>query len=626
MEKLIKFEIGKSAKEKTLLVSFGECQAELRFSGKLRGRDVLAFDCFTETLAFDKAEAKKSHALFNGASPYGSAKTEVFFQNAATLKIKASITLKNNSQLDAFYFTFQGKEGQKKLTPYESKKNWYSGEWPTPYGALSQKDDALVFLVAPETFAKRQEWLWQLEAGERSLRFGTDAERSWPLNAFPRSRKLEFTFYLIGTNINTLPGALTQTAWQFAKKETQNIPIDFKKLEKEAAQELKTLLDKLSAPPDQAEAPVSFGKLIGAAFAIAKAAKENGQKVPAAAEKVLQLYKKAPRFKALPPANYPYPGTFKKSGEPEVNLGEIARAAFWLARWENEVGSTGFKDELKTIKKELVARRHRGGYIPEVIDSATNHVKKGYSKKRISPWAVLFFEEIGCDKEIYTPLLNTIARELLVKRSPASAEELIFASSAAMKAFELTKRENYRANAVKLVYRLIGRQQTYQPHYLKTSVLGLIAGAEALDFSEDALPAALPLLLTAQKVSGAKMFEERAKALLNAIQKREVYFACKPYSALPDIKSAITASPLEKAALLLSTCEIKETFGDVRVIPAQKRASGFFEDEEPKLEKELLGYRLTINSKKKRRIKITSESGRVWEPTLKKGLNQIELY
>ena len=483
-----------------------------------------------------------------------------------------------------------------------------------------------MFLVAPETFAKRQEWLWQLEAGERSLRFGTDAERSWPLNAFPRSRKLEFTFYLIGTNINTLPGALTQTAWQFAKKETQNTPIDFKKLEKEAAQELKTLLDKLSAPPDQAEAPVSFGKLIGAAFAIAKAAKENGQKVPAAAEKVLQLYKKAPRFKALPPANYPYPGTFKKSGEPEVNLGEIAKAAYWLARWENEVGSTGFKDELKTIKKELVARRHRGGYIPEVIDSATNHVKKGYSKKRISPWAVLFFEEIGCDKDIYTPLLNTITRELLVKRSPASAEELIFAAHAAFKAFNLTKRENYRANGVKLVYRLAGRQQTYQPHYLKTNVLGLIAGSEALDYSEDALPAALPLLLTAQKVSGARMFEERAHLLLNAIQKRECYFACKPYSALPDIKSAITASPLEKAALLLSACEIKETFGDVRVIPAQKRASAFFEAEEPKLEKELLGYRLTINSKEKRRIKITSESGRVWEPTLKKGLNQIELY
>ena len=626
MDKLIKFDIGRSSKEKSLNVTFGNCGAELKFAAKLRGRDVLAFDCFTETLGFDKAEAKKGHALFGGASPYGSAKAEVFFQNAATLKIKASITLKNQAQLDAFYFTFQGREGQKLLTPFDSKKNWYSGEWPTPYGALALKDDALVFLAAPETFAKRQEWLWQIEAGERSLRFGTDSERSWPLNAFPRSRKLEFTFYLIGTNVNTLPGALSQTAWQFAKKETRNTPLDLKKLEKEAAQELKTLIDKLSAPPDQAEAPVSFGKLIGAAFAIAKAAKENGQKVPAAAEKVLQLYKKAPRFKALPPANYPYPGTFKKSGETEINLGEIARAAYWLARWENEVGSTGFKDELKTIKKELISRRHRGGYIPEVIDSATNHVKKGYSKKRISPWAVLFFEEIGCDKDIYTPLLNTIARELLVKRSPASAEDLIFAAHAAFKAFTLTKRENYRANGVKLVYRLAGRQQTYQPHYLKTNVLGLIAGAEALDFSEDALPFALPVLLTAQSVSGARMFEERAHLLLNAIQKRECYFACRPYSALPEIKSAITASPLEKAALLLSACEIKETFGDVHVIPAQKRASAFFEDEEPKLEKELLGYRLTINSKEKRRIKITSESGRVWEPTLKKGLNQIELY
>ena len=626
MDKLIKFDIGRSSKEKSLNVTFGNCGAELKFAAKLRGRDVLAFDCFTETLGFDKAEAKKGHALFGGASPYGSAKAEVFFQNAATLKIKASITLKNQAQLDAFYFTFQGREGQKLLTPFDSKKNWYSGEWPTPYGALALKDDALVFLIAPETFAKRQEWLWQIEAGERSLRFGTDSERSWPLNAFPRSRKLEFTFYLIGTNVNALPGALSQTAWQFAKKETKSAPFDLKKLEKEAARELKTLIDKLSAPPDQAEPPVSFGKLIGAAFAIAKAAKENGQKVPAAAEKVLQLYKKAPRFKALPPANYPYPGTFKKSGETEINLGEIARAAYWLARWENEVGATGFKDELKTIKKELVARRHRGGYIPEVIDSATNHVKKGYSKKRISPWAVLFFEEIGCDKDIYTPLLNTIARELLVKRSPASAEDLIFAAHAAFKAFTLTKRENYRANGVKFVYRLAGRQQTYQPHYLKTSVLGLIAGAEALDFSEDALPFALPVLLTAQSVSGARMFEERAHLLLNAIQKRECYFACRPYSALPDIKSAITASPLEKAALLLSACEIKETFGDVRVIPAQKRASAFFEDEEPKLEKELLGYRLTITSKEKRRIKITSESGRVWEPTLKKGLNQIELY
>ena len=131
-----------------------------------------------------------------------------------------------------------------------------------------------------------------LEAGERSLRFGTDSERSWPLNAFPRSRKLEFTFYLIGTNVNSLQGALTQTAWQFAKKETQAAPIDFKKLEKETAQELKTLLDKLSASPDQAEAPTSFGKLIGAAFALAKTAKANGQKIPAAAEKVLQLYTK----------------------------------------------------------------------------------------------------------------------------------------------------------------------------------------------------------------------------------------------------------------------------------------------------------------------------------------------
>ena len=626
MEKLIKFEIGKSAKEKTLLISFGDCQAELHFQGKLRGRDVLAFDCFTETLSFEKAEAKKSHALFNGASPYGSAKAEVFFQNAATLKLKASITLKNQAQLDAFYFTFQGREGLKKLTPYESKKNWYSGEWPTPYGALSQKDDALVFLVAPETFAKRQEWLWQLEAGERSLRFGTDSERSWPLNAFPRSRKLEFTFYLIGTNVNSLQGALTQTAWQFAKKETPTAPIDFKKLEKEASQELKTLLDKLSAPPDQAEAPVSFGKLIGAAFALAKAAKENGQKVPSAAEKVLQLYKKAPRFKALPPANYPYPGTYKKAGDTEINFSELARAGYWLARWEKEIGATGFKEELKNLKKELIARRHRGGYIPEVIESATNHIKKGYSKKRTSPWAVLFLEEVGCDKETYTPLLNTLTRELLTKRANATTEELIFAAHAAIKAFSLTKRENYRANCVKLVYRLIGRQQTYQPHYLKAQVYGLFSGAEAGDFSEAALPSALPLLLTAQKVSGAKMFEERAKALLNAIQKREAYFAYKPYSALPDLKSPITASPLEKTALLLSASEVKESFGDIHVIPTQKRASAFFEAEEPKLEKELLGYRLSINSKDKRRIKIVSDSGKVWEPTLKKGLNQIELY
>ena len=626
MEKLIKFEIGKSAKERSLSLTFGECQAELRFLGKLRGRDVLAFDCFTETLVYQKAEAKKGHALFNGASPYGSAKAEVFFQNASTLKIKASVTLKNNSQLDAFYFTIQGKDGQKIITPYETKKNWYSGEWPTPYGALVEKDDALVFLVAPETFAKRQEWLWQLEAGERSLRFGTDSERSWPLNAFPRSRKLEFTFYLIGTNVNSLQGALTQTAWQFAKKETQAEPIDFKKLEKEAAQELKTLLDKLSASPDQAEAPTSFGKLLGAAFALAKTAKANGQKIPAAAEKVLLLYKKAPRFKSLPPANYPYPGTFKKSGEPEINLSEIARAAYWLARWENEVGATGFKDELKNLKKELIARRHRGGYIPEIVESATGHIKKGYSKKRTSPWAVLFLEEIGCDKEIYTPLLNTITRELLTKRANSTTEELIFAASAAKKAFCLTKRENYRANCVKLVYRLIGRQQTYQPHYLKAQVCGLLSGSEAGNFSEAALPFALPLLLTAQKVSGAKMFEERARLLLSAIQKRECYFAYKPYSALPDLKSKVTASPLEKAALLLAACEIKETFGDVTIIPAQKRASAFFEAEEPKLEKELLGYRLVINSKEKRPLTVKNENGRTWNVTLKKGLNQIELY
>ena len=99
MEKLIKFEIGKSAKERSLSLTFGECQAELHFQGKLRGRDVLAFDCFTETLAYQKAEAKKGHALFNGASPYGSTKAEVFFQNASTLKIKASITLRNQVHL-----------------------------------------------------------------------------------------------------------------------------------------------------------------------------------------------------------------------------------------------------------------------------------------------------------------------------------------------------------------------------------------------------------------------------------------------------------------------------------------------------------------------------------------------
>ncbi|MBR5623949.1 hypothetical protein IKW72_02925 [bacterium] len=626
MEKLVKFEVGKSAKERSLLISFGECQAELRFAGKLRGRDVLAFDCFTETLTYQKAEVKKGHALFSGSTPYGAAKAEIFLQSAAALKVKASITLKNQAQLDAFYFILQGKVGQKVLTPYETKKSWYSGEWPTPCGVLKEKEDAFVFLVAPETFAKRQEWLSQIEAGERSLRFGTDYERSWPLNGYPRSRKLEFVFYIIGTSVNSLPGALTQAAWQLAKLENPTTLVDFKKLEKEAQQELKVLVEKLSAPPDQAEAPISFGKLLGAAFALAKAAKTNGQKIPAAAEKALQLYKKAPRFKSLPPANYPYPGTFKKSGEPEINLSEIARAAYWLARWENEIGATGFKDELKNLKKELIARRHRGGYIPEVLESATNHIKKGYSKKRTSPWAVLFLEEIGCDKEIYTPLLNTITRELLVKRSGSSAEELIFAASAAAKAFSLTGRENYRANCVKLVYRLAGRQQTYQPHYLKAPVCGLISGTEALDFSESALPAALPLFLTAQKVSGARMFEERGKALLNAIMKREGYFVCKPYSSLPEQKSQTAASPLEKTALLLAAMEIKETFGDVTIIPAQKRASAFFEAEEPKLEKELLGYRLTINSKEKRPLTVKNENGKTWNFILKKGLNQIELY
>ncbi len=122
------------------------------------------------------------------------------------------------------------------------------------------------------------------------------------------------------------------------------------------------------------------------------------------------------------------------------------------------------------------------------------------------------------------------------------------------------------------------------------------------------------------------MFEERARALLAALLKQEDYFLLKPFSAVPEIVSRITRSPLAKSALLLAALETREAFGDVRVIPAQKRASAFFEAEEPKLEKELLGYRLTINSKEKRRIKITSESGRVWEPTLKKGLNQIELY
>lgn len=626
MEKQIKFEIGRSAKERSLQVSFGECQAELRFVGKLRGRDVLAFDCFTETLSFQKAEIRSGHALFCGATPYGSAKAECFLQNPAALKIKASVTLKNHSQLDAFYFVLQGKEGQKITTPYESKKGWYSGEWPAPCGVLREKEDALALLIAPETFAKRQEWLWQMEAGERSLRFGTDYERSWPLNGRQRSRKLEFIIYLLGANVYALPGTLAQITWQLAKKESRPADFDLRKLEKEAQQELKALIDKLSAPPDQAEAPVPFGKLLGAAFALAKCAKENGQKIPSAAEKVLQLYKKAPRFKSLPPACYPYPGTYKKAGDAEINFSELARAGYWLARWENEVGATGFRDELKNFKKELISRRHRGGYIPEAVESATGHIKKGYSKKRTSPWAVLFLEETGCDKKIYTPLLNTLTRELLTKRANATTEELVFAARAAFKAFELTGRENYRANGVKLAYRLTGRQQTYQPHYLKAQVFGLLSGAEANDFSETALPAALPVFLIAQKVSGAKMFEERAKTLLGAVLKREAYFSFKPCSALPDPKSSITASPLEKAALLLSSSEIKETFGDVHVIPAQKRASAFFEAEEPKLEKELLGYRLSINSKDKRRIKIVSDSGKVWEPTLKKGLNQIELY
>ncbi|MBO7434408.1 hypothetical protein J6U76_00225 [bacterium] len=626
MDKIIKFEIAKTAKERSLLISFGDCKSEFRFQGKLRGRDVLAFDCFTENLSFQSAETRSGHALLSGATPYGHAKAEAFLQNASTLKIKASVTLKNQAQLDAFYFMLLGKDDQKVLTPYDSKAGWYSGEWPTPCGALTGDDDALLFLVAPDNFAKRQEWLCQIEAGERSLRFGTDFERSWPLNGRARSRKLEFTIYVAGSSVSALPAAAAQAAWQLARFESRHAAPDLKKLEKETQQELKTLIDKLSAPPDQAEAPVSFGKLLGCAFALARSAKENGQKVPAAAEKVLQLYKKAPRFKGLPPANYPYPGTFKKHGEPEVNLAEIARAGYWLARWENEVGATGFKDELKDLKKELISRRHRGGYIPEVIDSATNHVKKGYSKKRTSPWAVSFLEEIGCDKESYTPLLNTMARELLVKRSPASSEELIFAAKAEFKAFLLTGRENYRASGVKLLYRLAGRQQTYQPHYLKEKVAGLIAGAEANDFSEATLPYLLPLFLLGQKISGARMFEERAKTLLRAIQDRDAYFASRAYSALPAASSAVAASPLEKAALILSHLEIRETFGDVCIIPAQKRAMAFFEEEEPKLEKELLGYRLTINSKEKRRIKITSESGRVWEPTLKKGLNQIELY
>ena len=626
MDKTIKFETGRSAKDKTLNVAFGNCEAELRFAAKLRGRDVLAFDCFTETLTFSKAESKKGHALFSGATPYGSCKAEVFSQNAAALKIKASLSLKPQAQLDAFYFVFQGRDGQKIVTPYETKKAWYSGEWPEPFGALKTEEDALVFLPAPETFSKRQEWLWQIEAGEKSLRFGTELERSWPLNAYPRSRKLEFTFYVVGSSVNSLPGTLSQAAWQLAGKETAAAPPDFKKLEKEGAQELKLLLDKLSAPPDQAEAPMPFGKLLGAAFALARHARAAGQKIPAAAEKILQLYKKAPRFKGLPPANYPYPGTYKKSGSPEIELGELARAGYWLARWENEIAPTGLKDQLKDLAREILSRRHRGGFIPEVIESATSHVKKGSGRKRVSPWAVLFLEELGQKSEIFTPLLNTLCRELLVKRSGCSAEELVFAAKAAFKAFRLTGRETYRANGVKLLYRLTERQQSYQPHYLKAPVLGLLAGGEPGDFSEDASPHAIPLLLEAQRISGARMFEERARALLAALLKQEDYFLLKPFSAVPEIVSRITRSPLAKSALLLAALETREAFGDVRVIPAQKRASAFFEAEEPKLEKELLGYRLTINSKEKRRIKITSESGRVWEPTLKKGLNQIELY
>ncbi|MBO7543538.1 hypothetical protein J6T93_06510 [bacterium] len=626
MDKLIKFDIGRSSKEKSLNVTFGSCGAELKFAAKLRGRDVLAFDCFTESLAFSNAESKKGHALFSGSTPYGSVKAEVFSQSAVALKIKAAVTLKNQAQLDAFYFVFQGRDGQKLITPFEGKKGWYSGEWPAPFGAFKEKEDALIFLPSPETFSKRQEWLWQLEAGERSLRFGTDLERSWPLNAYPRSRKLEFTFYIIGSSVNSLSSALSQAVWQLSKKESTPPP-DLKKLAKISEQELKQLLDKLSAPPDQAEAPISFGKLIGAAFALAKNAKINGQKIPAAAEKVLQLYKKAPRFKSLPPANYPYPGTYKKQGAQEIELSELARAGYWLARWENEVGATGLKDELKALAKELIMKRHRGGFIPETIDAATNHVKKGAGRKRTSPWAVLFLAEIGQKSDVYTPLLNTLTRELIAKRSNASTEELIFAAKASNKAFAATKRETYRANGVKLAYRLTERQQSYQPHYLRMPVLGLLCGAESGDFSEAALPEVIPLFLRAQQVSGARMFEERAQALLSAIQKREAYFSFKPNSALPVLSQQLTCGVLEKCALLLAALETKETFGDIRVIPSQKRAVAFFESDEPKLEKELLGYKLTIdNTKEKRRIKITSESGRVWEPTLKKGFNQIELY
>ena len=625
MDKILKFEIGRSSKEKSLQIAFGNCGAEMKFAAKLRGRDVLAFDCFTESLAFTNAESKKGHALFSGSTPYGSCKAEVFSQGAAAVKIKASLTLKNQAQLDAFYFVFQGKDGQKLITPYETKKSWYSGEWPSPFGAFKEKEDALVFLPSPETFAKRQEWLWQIEAGEKSLRFGTDLERSWPLNAYPRSRKLEFTFYVVGGSVNSLPGTIAQSLWQLTKKEAAPAP-DLKKTAKAAEQELKQLLEKLSAPPDKAEAPVSFGKLIGAAFALAKNAQLSGQKIPAIAEKILQLYKKAPRYKGLPPAQYPYPGAYKKQGAQEIELSELARAGYWLARWENEVGPTGLKDELKALAKELLMKRHRGGFIPETIESATGHVKKGAGRKRTSPWSVLFLAEIGQKPQTFTPLLNTLTRELLVKRANASTEELIFAARASFKAFALAKREAYRANAVKLVYRLTERQQSYQPHYLKAPVLGLIAGAEPGDFSEAALPAALPLFLRAQKVSGAKMFEERAKALLAALTKREAYFAFKPFSAVPETVSPLTCGTFAKCALLLSALETKESFGDVCVIPSQKRAMAFFEPEEPKLEKELLGYRLTIPSKEKRRIKVTSDSGKVWNIDLKKGLNQIELY
>ena len=613
--KPLEYSVLKNSNNLALEISFGEAKAQLEASVLFRGRDVLALDCFQEKVNFQKQKGKGKNPLLFSECEYGTVRAKVSRPAFQLLKISADLKTYKKGLLEDFGFILKGSNNAQ---VFSQRFSAALPEWPSPGAVIIDGEDALALIPDPKALGERKSWGFLVEAENNTLRCGANAAKARLLDSnLPKNAKV--SFYLAAFPSEKLFSSLAKATGHVAAKNFSG-ERNLEELCKEALKKLPALIDatvaRVTAPSNEAEKPASFGNLLFAAYVLENAAKEKGKKAPTICQQVLALYEKAPTFKGLKPAFYPYSRDFKKSGEEKTNLAEIAKAAYFAHKLGINEAQT------KETFNALISKKRRGAFIPASFETKSGRVNGSVRASRQNPFALLFVQEIAetnlpeakTAAELWPALLNSAARAALKRNCPLTAEEALFGAKACLTGFDMAGRVAYRALGVKYLWRSLLLQQLYQPPFLSENVLGLLCQKGSGDFALAPNGAAIALWQRALKINGAKLWKERIAWLTLALTQKKTFASAED-------------EMLNAAALLLpldSCHENKKPTPDL-IIAANGKITAAPGLEVKEIEEDLFGCRLTLlNKGSKKEILFQDRTGQIKTLVLKKGKNLIE--